>query len=74
MDIATAEKLCTCPMCPTYLDCGERPAFCMEEIGKSKCIEVESGCICPACPVQEALSFQHEYYCIRGSEKELLAG
>ena len=72
MDLKEAIELCICAMCPTYLDCGEKLAFCMEEVGKSKCIEVENGCICPACPVQEAMHFQHEYYCTRGSEKELL--
>lgn len=66
-----AERICICSVCPTYVDCGEKLAFCMPEAGKSKCITSEVGCVCPGCPVQVELNYQHEYYCTRGSEKEL---
>jgi hypothetical protein len=45
----------------------------MPEGGKSKCITIESGCLCPGCPVQEQMNFQHDYYCTKGAEKELSA-
>ena len=33
--------------------------------------EAEDACICPDCPVQTDMHFGHEFYCTRGSEKEL---
>jgi hypothetical protein len=66
-----AEDACICSDCPTYVDCHEPLAFCMWDAGKSKCIKEENGCICPDCPVQTDMHFGHEFYCTRGSEKEL---
>lgn len=68
-----ADKICICRMCPSYFSCGEMLAFCVPEAGKSKCIRVERGCVCPGCPVQQRLHYQHVYYCTRGSEKEITA-
>ena len=70
MNIDEAEKICVCRTCPSYFDCGERLAFCLWESGKSKCMMIERGCICPGCPVQQQMGLLHEYYCTRGSEKE----
>jgi len=70
MDKNQAEKVCICGICPSYFDCGEKLAFCMYETGKSHCIRTESGCVCPGCPVQEEMNYQHVYYCTRGGEKE----
>jgi hypothetical protein len=66
------QKACICPQCPSYFDCKEILAFCLKEKGKSNCIKTESGCLCPACPVQEKYKLTHEYYCLRGSEKEIM--
>jgi Protein of unknown function (DUF2769) len=71
MDIDEAEQICICKTCPSFVDCGERFVFCLREVGKSQCIEKEIACLCTACPVQELLGYQHEYYCTRGSEEEL---
>ena len=73
MNIEEAERICICRMCPSYFDCGEKLAFCLWESGVSKCIKTESGCICPGCPVLQQLGLLHEYYCTRGSEKNLNA-
>ena len=70
MDREEAFSQCICGLCPSYVACGEQIAFCLAETGKSKCIATESGCICPGCPVQEALKFHHIFYCTRGSEKD----
>lgn len=55
-------------MCPTYARCGEPIAYCLPEIGKSKCITSKSGCICPGCPLYKMKKFTKDYYCILGSE------
>jgi hypothetical protein len=70
MDRSEAIAECTCPMCPTYINCGEQVGYCLSEIGKSKCITIEKGCICPQCPVQIEMNFTHDYYCIYGAEKQ----
>jgi hypothetical protein len=62
--------LCTCPGCPSWVECGEEGGFCLQTIGKSSCIEEEKGCICPGCPVTEKMGLNHDYFCTRGSEKE----
>ncbi len=68
--IKELDRECVCAMCPTFLGTGEEKlTFCV--IGKSTIIEKESGCICPGCPVQSELALKWEYYCTRGSCKEL---
>lgn len=59
------QSQCICPMCPSYVDCGEQLAYCLPEINKSKCIKAEVGCVCPGCPVYEQMKFDSDYYCIR---------
>ena len=73
MDRKQAIELCVCDMCPSYVECGEEIAFCLAENGPSKCIKEENGCLCPGCPIQEQTGFRHVYYCIRGSERHILA-
>jgi hypothetical protein len=62
--------LCVCKGCPSYTDCAEEIAYCLAATGKSRCITVEQGCLCPGCPVLEAEGLEHVYYCIRGSESD----
>ena len=71
MDWTQAQNICICEMCPTYYSCGEKLAFCMPEAIKSQCIKLESGCICPGCPVQKEKNFTHQFYCIKGNELEI---
>jgi len=71
MEKDVAEKICVCRICPSYVNCGEKPAFCMPAGGKSKCIKLEKGCVCSGCPVQEKMRYKFVYYCTRGSENEL---
>ncbi len=59
---------CICKGCPSWKDCGEEIAYCFT--GKSKCIKVEQWCICAACPVTKEMNLKHNYYCMKGSEKE----
>jgi hypothetical protein len=59
------QEQCICPMCPSFVKCGEQPAFCLPEVGVSKCIKSEVGCVCPGCPVYEKMGFNREYFCIR---------
>jgi hypothetical protein len=70
MDRKEAIPLCLCKMCPTFLNCNEDIAFCLAASGKSTCITIEKGCLCPGCPVHDRENFEHVYYCIRGSEIE----
>jgi len=56
---------CICAMCPSYVKCGEPLAYCLPEVGVSKCIKAEVGCVCPGCAVYEKLDLKREYYCIR---------
>jgi hypothetical protein len=72
MPKSEAQKTCICGSCPSYVKCGEAWAYCLIESGKSKCITVEQGCVCPACPVQMELSYTNEYYCTKGSNKALV--
>ncbi len=68
--IKELDQECICGMCPSYLGTGEEKlTFCV--IGKSTVIEKEKGCICPGCPVQSELSLTWDYYCTKGSGKEL---
>lgn len=68
----TVIELCTCPRCPSYVECDEKGGFCFPTIGKSGCIESEKGCICPGCPVTEKIGLKNNFYCTRGSENEQL--
>jgi len=63
-------SLCNCRDCPSYIECGEKAGYCSKEVGKSKCIESENGCICPTCPVEMEMEWFDVYYCTRGSEEE----
>lgn len=63
-------KLCICRKCPSYKECKEKIGFCLAGQGKSGCIDMEKGCLCPACPVQKKANLNHVFYCIRGSEAE----
>lgn len=56
---------CICAMCPSFVNCNEPLAYCLPEVGISKCIKSEVGCVCPGCPVYEKLGLDHQYYCIR---------
>jgi hypothetical protein len=68
--IKELDKMCICGVCPSYMGTGEEKlTFCV--IGKSTMIKEENGCICPGCPVQTELALKWEYYCTRGSGKEL---
>jgi hypothetical protein len=70
MDRKKGIEICLCGMCPSYVECKEEIAFCLAATGKSVCIKVEDGCLCPGCPVTEKEGFQHVYYCTRGSEND----
>ncbi len=69
MDRAEAERECTCPLCPSFVKCDEPLAYCLTEVGRSRCIKMEKGCLCPECPVQSEMKFKHDYYCIYGDEQ-----
>lgn len=61
---------CICRQCPTFVDCKEKIGYCF--VSKSKCIKDKKGCICGQCPVYGIVGLAHYYYCIDGSEQELL--
>jgi len=63
-------SMCTCRQCPSFKACGESIGYCFPSIGKSNCIKNENGCVCGTCPVTSQLGLKHDYYCIKGSEKE----
>ena len=65
-------NMCICSGCPSWTECGEEGGFCLSAIGKSSCIIDQKGCICSRCPVTGEMGLEHDYYCTRGSEKELL--
>jgi hypothetical protein len=65
-------SMCICPSCPSWVECGEKGGYCFPTIGRSDCINEESGCICGGCPVTEEMGLTNVYYCTRGSEKEQL--
>lgn len=66
MEIKVVLEKCFCPKCPTYVDCGAR-GFCHSSQDKSKCIKKEQGCLCPACPVEQAMGYLNVFYCTRGN-------
>ena len=66
------KALCICPNCPTYNECAQENGelfYCA--MGASPiCITKELGCICPACPITEKMGLTHDYFCVRGTERE----
>jgi hypothetical protein len=72
VDEKWANDNCTCPDCPSFVDCDkdDKVAYCLASVGKSSCIEEEKGCICGSCPVHEKMELKNGYYCTKGSEKE----
>lgn len=68
MDQEVAASMCICAQCPTFIDCGEAIAFCLNAEGKSSCITVELGCVCPVCPVYLQQGMLHDFYCTQGPE------
>lgn len=68
--ISELTEICICGSCPTYDGTGEtRLLFCVT--GKSGMIKEEKGCLCPGCPVQDKMALRWDYYCLKGSGKEL---
>ena len=65
---------CVCPTCPSWRECGEDGGYCFLDIGKSKCITEELGCICGGCPVAKMMELKNIYFCTQGSEQEQNAG
>lgn len=71
-DMSKMIKMCNCPACPSYVKCnGGELAFCLVNVGKSKCIKEEKGCLCMACPLAAKMKFSKVYYCTKGSDKQL---
>ena len=62
-----ALKECICKVCPSFVECKEKIAFCFT--GKSKCIKERKGCICGGCPVKAKFALKSGYYCFSGKEK-----
>jgi hypothetical protein len=62
--------LCICSSCPSWVECGERGGYCSRNVGRSRKIKKELGCICGGCPVTERMGLKHDYFCTRGSEAE----
>jgi len=68
--IAELTELCICGSCPTYVETGETElVFCATR--RSELIKEERGCLCPGCPVQDKMALRWDYYCLKGSGKEL---
>ena len=67
LDQKSAAGDCLCGLCPSYNECGEKTGFCLAP-AKSRCINIEAGCLCLGCPVWVRESFRHVYYCTRGAE------
>ena len=63
---------CICPDCPTYTDCAHEAnerAYCVA--GRSPaCVAEDLGCVCPACPVTDALGLAYLTFCLEGSEAD----
>ena len=70
MDKKKVFDLCLCPSCPSWVECAERGGFCIDAVGRSKCIMEEKGCVCGACMVHKEMKMKKNYYCTRGSEKQ----
>jgi len=69
-DMSKMMKMCNCPACPSYVQC-KSLAFCLDSVGKSKCIKEEKGCLCMSCPLASKMKFSKVYYCIKGSDKQI---
>jgi hypothetical protein len=67
MDKTNALKICICQGCPSYVECKGNIAFCFS--GKSKCINMEAGCMCGGCPVHKEMKFKNYYYCLKGTDR-----
>lgn len=69
------KKICAdyCGKCPSYEGTGEtKLVFCA--LGKSDKITQEKGCLCPGCPIQtDMMHLRWDYYCTKGSGRELSA-
>ena len=66
----TANTMCICPTCPTYIAFGKEDdytAYCFPTHGKSKNLS-EHGCKCPTCMYYEKMNFLTAYYCTRDTE------
>jgi hypothetical protein len=63
---------CICGGCPTYNECmreKDELLYCID--GKSpSCTFEKRGCVCPMCPVTDAIGLKKAYFCIRGTEEE----
>jgi hypothetical protein len=71
MDMMEILNACICEGCPSYVVCKKKEkAFCQSSVGKSKCINMEKGCICGACAVKRTLKLKNYYFCTKGSEKQ----
>ena len=66
-DKKALETKCICKGCPSFVECKEKIAFCLN--GKSKCIKERRGCVCGGCPVHAELGLKSGYYCFTGKEK-----
>lgn len=72
--INSLKQQCICYKCPTYNDCAknaEEGLYCI--LGESEeCINNDIGCICPDCPLAQAMGVGTVFntYCIKGSELE----
>jgi hypothetical protein len=64
--------LCVCGSCPTYNKYAKEDRellFCVK--GMSGCIDIKRECICSTCPVRVRLGLRKDFYCLRGSERQL---
>jgi hypothetical protein len=67
--VKDVEAFCICKKCSSFIACKEKIGYCHPKIGKSKCIKIERGCICGACPIHEKYMLKSGYYCTRGGDK-----
>jgi len=69
-EIDNLKSDCICGDCPSYTDCArEKEELLYCALTRSEeCISEEVDCICPSCPVVNALGLSSVYYCTRGNE------
>ena len=64
--------MCSCPKCPSYMDCSKMDSdamFCLK--GPSMmCSEPMNACNCKTCMVEKDLMMKDQMYCMNGSEFE----